>query len=105
MLGKVAKSEIRKRVHKRIRRKVSGTTDRPRLAVYRSTAHIYAQVIDDSQGRTLASASTLDPELKNEVEGKNKTAHSELVGSLVAQRALSHGIAHGEQQGPLLPLS
>ncbi len=82
----------RKRRHARIRAKVKGTNSRPRLCVFRSLNHIYAQVGDDLQGRTLASGSTLDPEVKSEVTGKTKTAQSELVGSLVAKRALSQGI-------------
>lgn len=82
----------RYRRHVRVRAKVKGTTSEPRLCVFRSLNHIYAQVIDDSQGNTLASASTMDAEIRSEVDGKNKAARSELVGSLVAKRALSKGI-------------
>ena len=82
----------RKRRHVRVRAKVEGTASRPRLCVFRSLNHIYAQVIDDSQGHTLTSASTLDPEIKDEVAGKVKTAKAELVGSLVAKRVLTKGI-------------
>ena len=82
----------RYRRHSRVRLKVKGTTARPRLCVFRSLNHIYAQVIDDSQGHTLTSASTLDPEMKDEVIGKAKAAKAEFVGSLVAKRALSKGI-------------
>ncbi len=82
----------RYRRHTRIRAKMEGTTSRPRLCVFRSLNHIYAQVIDDKQGHTLASASTFDPEMKAEAVGKVKTNKAELVGSLVAKRALSKGI-------------
>ena len=78
--------------HLRVRAKVKGTTSSPRLCVFRSLNHIYAQVINDSRGHTLASASTLDPEIKSAVDGKTKVTKSELVGSLVAKRALSQGI-------------
>ncbi len=79
--------------HRRVRAKVEGTISRPRLCVFRSLNHIYAQVIDDSQGNTLTSASTLDPEIKDGAAvGKVKVAKAELVGSLVAKRALSKGI-------------
>ena len=84
--------EARYRRHYRVRLKVNGTDSKPRLCVFRSLNHIYAQIIDDSHGHTLISASTLDPEIKNEVDGKVKTARAELVGSLVAKRALSKGI-------------
>jgi len=82
----------RHRRHIRVRAKVKGTTSRPRLCVFRSLNHIYAQVIDDSLGNTLAFASTLEPEIKSVADGKTKTAKSELVGSLVAKRALGQGI-------------
>ncbi len=83
----------RHRRHIRVRAKVEGTTSRPRLCVFRSLNHISAQVIDDSQGYTLASASTMDPEIKSMLASKAKTAQSEFVGSLVAKRALSQGIS------------
>ena len=78
--------------HQRVRGKVNGNMARPRLCVFRSLNHIYAQVIDDAKGNTLVSASTLDPELKSNIDGKAKTAQAELVGSLVARRARSLGI-------------
>ena len=82
----------RYRKHARIRAKVEGTTSRPRLCVFRSLNHIYAQVIDDAQWHTLTSASTLDPEIKNEADGKTKTGKAELLGSLIAKRALDKGV-------------
>lgn len=91
----MAKSEpriARHRRHRRVRAKVGGTTLRPRLCVFRSLNHIYAQVIDDYRGHTLTSASTLDPETKSEVEGKAKGAKAALIGSLIAKRAISKGI-------------
>jgi len=91
----MAKSEprvARKRRHERVRAKIEGTASRPRLCVYRSLNHIYAQVIDDSQRHTLTSTSTLDPEISGEMAGKAKTAKAELVGSLTAKRALAKGI-------------
>ncbi len=91
-MGKDKPREARYRRHARVRAKVEGTTSRPRLCVFRSLNHIYAQVIDDSQGHTLTSASTLDPEIKSEADGKTKTGKSELVGSLIAKRALNEGI-------------
>lgn len=82
----------RKRRHIRVRAKVSGTAMRPRLCVFRSLNHIYAQVVDDSAGCTLVSASSMDAEIRDKITGKKKTETAELVGSLVAQRALSKGI-------------
>ena len=78
--------------HQRVRSKVAGTADRPRLNVYRSLSGIYAQVIDDGSGRTLVSASTLDADLKAHLEGLKKTEQARLVGELVAQRAKAAGI-------------
>ncbi|WP_315852314.1 50S ribosomal protein L18 [Paludisphaera rhizosphaerae] len=82
----------RVRRQRRIRKRLSGTPERPRLAVFRSSKHIYAQVIDDAAGKTLASASTVDPEVKAEVKyGGNKAAAS-VVGRLVADRAKKAGV-------------
>jgi len=85
--------QARLRRHVRVRRRLSGTTQRPRLAVYRSLRHIYAQVIDDESGRTLAAASTLDPAVSSEVsDGKNRTARAAVVGRVVAERSKGAGI-------------
>ena len=92
MITKIDKNAVRKARHDRSRRHIAGTTERPRLNVYRSLKHIYAQVIDDSVGNTLASASTLDPEVKAKLEGKSKKEAAALVGEAVAARALSKGI-------------
>ncbi len=87
------KRESRIRRHERVRKYVSGTEDRPRLNVFRSLADIYAQVIDDSKGITLASASTIDHELKGKpLAKKTKTEQAKLVGDLVAERAKKKGI-------------
>jgi large subunit ribosomal protein L18 len=85
--------ESRKRRHVRIRRKVSGTLERPRLCVFRSLRHIYAQIIDDDSGYTLVSASTLDAEVRAEAQGKAKTERAKLVGGLIGQRALAQGLS------------
>jgi len=91
-MGRDGKGAARYGRHARVRAKVQGTASRPRLCVFRSLQHIYAQVIDDSRGHTLASASTIDPEIKGETNGKKKAAQAELVGILIAKRALSTGI-------------
>ena len=88
----VNKNASRSRRHSRIRKRVFGTQERPRLNVYRSTAHIYAQVIDDTTGRTLASATSLDAGIKAATSGGN-IAGSVAVGKLVAERALAAGIS------------
>jgi large subunit ribosomal protein L18 len=82
----------RLRRHKRVRAEVTGTAFRPRLCVFRSPNHVYAQIIDDTRGHTLVSASTLDAEVKSGADGKAKTAQAELVGSAIARRALDAGI-------------
>ena len=89
MIPKVKRNEVRRRVHSRIRQKVHGTASRPRLNVYRSLNHIYAQVIDDNQGVTLASASSVTAKLK---VGGNLEAAKE-IGRLVAEEAKTKGIA------------
>jgi large subunit ribosomal protein L18 len=89
MIRKIEKKEIRNRIHRRIRRKLSGTKERPRLAVFRSVAHIYAQVIDDVEGKTLVSASTVDKSAKT--KGGNVAA-AKAIGKLVAERAKEKGV-------------
>jgi large subunit ribosomal protein L18 len=89
MIRKIEKKEIRKRIHVRIRRKVQGTTERPRLAVFRSVAHIYAQVIDDVEGKTLVSASSVD---KTSKSGGGNVAAAKAIGKLVAERAKEKGV-------------
>jgi len=88
----VKSREARKRRQRRIRAKISGTPVRPRLNVFRSLNHIYAQVIDDVAGTTLVSASTLEESLKSELEGKNKTKQAAVIGKAVAERAVAAGI-------------
>lgn len=89
MIQRVAKKEIRTRVHARIRQKLQGTTERPRLAVFRSLAHIYAQVIDDSQGKTVVAASSVDK--THRTNGGNLAA-AKAIGKAVAERAKEQGI-------------
>jgi large subunit ribosomal protein L18 len=88
----VKTQKARKRRHRRIRMKISGTADRPRLNVYRSLDHIYVQVIDDVAGHTLASASTKDLSLAVDLDGKTKREQAVVVGKTVAQRAKDAGI-------------
>jgi large subunit ribosomal protein L18 len=82
----------RRQRHRRVRKRVVGTSKRPRFNVFRSLRHIYAQVIDDTRGHTLAAASTLDPELRDKVKGLTKTEQAKLVGELLARRALEREV-------------
>jgi large subunit ribosomal protein L18 len=86
------KEEIRQRLHERIRKKIRGTQERPRLAVHRSEAHIYAQVIDDDAGKTLAAASSRDKDVKGKLKKGGNVAAAKEVGGLVAARAKQKGI-------------
>jgi large subunit ribosomal protein L18 len=91
-MGEHTRRAARSRRQLRVRRKVAGTPERPRLNVFRSVGEIYAQVIDDRAGHTVVSASTLEPDLRPRVEGKNKTEQAKLVGALIAERARAKGI-------------
>ena len=88
----VKSNQARKRRQRRIRMKIAGTSARPRLNVFRSLDHIYAQVIDDVAGRTLAAASTVDKQLGSQLAGKTKKEQAALVGKAVAERAKDQGI-------------
>ena len=92
MITRIDKNAERKRRHVRVRKSVTGTAERPRLSVYRSTNHIYAQLIDDTKGVTLASASTLEKTVKAEIAGKTKREAAKIVGKLAAERAKEKGI-------------
>jgi large subunit ribosomal protein L18 len=92
MAKKVSRSKARQRRHLRVRKRVSGTTDRPRLNVYRSLSEIYVQVIDDDAGNTMVSASSIDHDLRKKMKGKTKTEQAQIVGNAVAERAKSLGI-------------
>jgi large subunit ribosomal protein L18 len=89
---KLSRDLHRKRVHDRVRTKVSGTTERPRLCVYRSLGHIYAQVIDDRSGKTLVSASSVDGETKKNLKGGGNIAAAKVIGKAVAERAKAAGV-------------
>jgi len=82
----------RKRRHRRVRKKVFGTAGCPRLNVFRSLKHIYGQIIDDNQGHTLVAVSTLDPALRDQLAGLDKTAQAKVVGQALAERAQSKGV-------------
>lgn len=92
MLKKADRNTLRLQRHLRIRRRIAGNPDRPRLSVFRSLKHIYAQIIDDARGVTLVEASTLDPELRGDVKGKKRAEAGDLVGQLLARRALEKGV-------------
>jgi len=92
MTGRKNISDARKRRHERVRKRVSGTASRPRLCVFRSLNHIYAQVVDDEAGNTITCASTSDADIKNGSGEKNKKQMAELVGALIAKRAQEKGI-------------
>lgn len=92
-MARIKRNQARKRRHARVRKNVHGTPDRPRMNVFRSLKDIYVQVIDDEQGKTLVSASTIDKDLRGNMKGKNKTEQAELVGEAVASRAKDAGIS------------
>jgi large subunit ribosomal protein L18 len=92
MITQLDRASERKRIHTRIRRKVKGSTERPRLAVYRSLNHIYAQIIDDTKGATLVSAATTEKSVVGDVKTTGNIGAAKLIGKTIAERAKAKGI-------------
>ena len=92
MVNKESRTKVRENKHRRMRNRLSGTTERPRLAVFRSNNHMYAQIIDDTVGNTLAAASTMDKDIKAACEKTNNVDAAAQVGTAVAKKALEKGI-------------
>ena len=92
MVSKKSRSEVRVNKHRKLRNRFSGTAERPRLAVFRSNNHMYAQIIDDTVGNTLVAASTLEKEVKAELEKTNNVDAAAYLGTVIAKRALEKGI-------------
>ncbi|MBE5854642.1 MAG: 50S ribosomal protein L18 [Lachnospiraceae bacterium] len=92
MVRKESRQEIRVKKHHRMRNRISGTTQRPRLCVFRSNNHMYAQIIDDTVGQTLVSASTLEEEVKGKVEKTNNVEAAAYLGTVIGKRAVEKGI-------------
>ena len=92
MIRKKSRAEVRQKKHRRLRNRLAGTTERPRLAVFRSNSHMYVQVIDDTVGHTLASASTVEKEVSAELEKTNNVEAAAHLGTVIAKRALDKGI-------------
>ena len=92
MVSKKSRQEVRAEKHRRIRSRLSGTADRPRLAVFRSNDHMYAQIIDDTVGNTIVAASTLDKDVKAELEKTNNVEAAAYLGKVIAKKALDKGI-------------
>ena len=93
MVSKKSREVVRQTKHRRLRNTLSGTADRPRLAVYRSNNHMYAQIIDDTVGNTLVSDSTLDKEVKADLEKTNNVEAAAKLGTVIAKKALDKGIS------------
>ena len=92
MVSKESRTKVREKKHKRIRNHISGTPQRPRMAIFRSNNHMYVQIIDDTQGRTLVSASTLQKDVKSELEKTNDVQAAAYLGTVIAKKALENGI-------------
>ena len=92
MVSKESRSKVRVKKHERLRNRFAGTAERPRLAVFRSNNHMYAQIIDDTVGNTLVSASTLEKDVKAELEKTNDVAAAAYVGKVIAEKAKAKGI-------------
>lgn len=94
MVSKKTRSEVRVKKHNRLRNRFAGTADRPRLAVFRSNNHMYAQIIDDSVGNTLVAASTLSADVKSQLEKTNNIEAAAKLGEVIAKKALDKGITN-----------
>ena len=92
MVSKKSRQEVRVKKHMRVRNRFSGTAERPRLAVFRSNNHMYAQIIDDTVGNTLVAASTLEKDVKAELEKTNNVDAAAYLGTVIAKRAIEKGI-------------
>ena len=92
MVGKKSRSEVRRKKHMKLRNRISGTAERPRLAVLRSNNHMYAQIIDDTVGNTLVAASTLQKDVKAELEKTNNVDAAAYLGKVIAEKAIAKGI-------------
>ena len=92
MVSKKSRAEVRIKKHNRMRNRFSGTAERPRLSVFRSNNHMYAQIIDDTAGNTLVSASTLEKDVKSELEKTNNVEAAAYLGTVIAKRAIEKGI-------------
>ena len=92
MVSKESRQEVRAKKHRRMRNRLSGTAQRPRLAVFRSNNHMYAQIIDDTVGHTLVSASTLEKDVKAELKKTNDVEAAAYLGTVIAKKALEKGI-------------
>ena len=92
MVSEESRTKVREKKHKRIRNHISGTPQRPRMAIFRSNNHMYVQIIDDTQGRTLVSASTLQKDVKSELEKTNDVQAAAYLGTVIAKKALENGI-------------
>ena len=92
MISKVSRAQVRQKKHRRLRNHIAGTSKRPRLSVFRSNENMYAQIIDDSQGKTLVSASTLQKDVKSELEKTNDVAAAKYLGTVIGKKAIEAGI-------------
>ncbi len=94
MISKINRNAVRLKRHKRVRGKISGTAEMPRISIYRSVTNIYAQVIDDVTGNTICASSTMDKALRDSLKGKNKVEQAKLVGIDVAKKAVAKGVVN-----------
>ena len=93
MIKKVSRAQVRQKKHRRMRNNIAGTASKPRLSVFRSNKHMYAQIIDDSTGRTIVSASTTQKDVKSQLEKTNDTAAAKFLGGVIGKRAVEAGIS------------